>query len=271
VTQAATEVSGAERRSLWAEVLRWPLRGGMLGAVLLFAALAYASASCEGGWAPSERDERAMMNVIVMLAAVAVLAVYAWRAVACTWPAERPVPWGRDAGDDAPLSRVFGTCFPVLFLSFLPMIVWLAARRPLAPAGWVNWTVIFATAVYAGAVFPLGLAGAVVRGSALAATPRSVARMWRAEPRAARIASSTGVAFVVLLVLSAWLASTFVKVPADASITVERRPADTDTVPAWLFGALVVMRAGGFYAALVSCRVAGLLVREVPEISEVLT
>ena len=34
--------------------------------------------------------------------------------------------------------------------------------------------------------------------------------------------------------------------------------------------ALIVLRAAGFYAALVSFRVAGLLVRDVPEVREVL-
>jgi hypothetical protein len=270
VTGAAPEVSAQERRALWAEVLRWPLRGGMLGAVLLFALLAYASARCEGGWAPSDRDQRATLRVFVIAGAIGALALYAWRAVSCTWPAERPVPWGRDDREDAPLSKVAGTFFPVLFLSFLPMVAWLVARLIVSPDRWVDWTVLFATAVYAGAVFPLGLAGAVVRGSALAALPGSVAKMRRAEPHAAGIASATGVVFVLALVFSAWLATTFVRVPRDASITMDRPLSEPTTVPMWLFVSLVLLRAAGFYAALVSCRVAGLLVREVPEISEVL-
>jgi hypothetical protein len=270
VTDAAPEVSAQERRALWAEVLRWPLRGGMLGGVVLFTALAYASASCEGGWAPSERDQRAMTHAAVIFAAVLALAVYAWRAVRCTWPQERRVPWLGDDGDDTPLSSVFGTFLPVVFLSFLPMIVWLSLRGPLAPAGWVDWMAIAASGLYAGAVFPLGLAGAAVKGSALAAMPGTVRRMWRAEPHAARIAAMTGIAFMAALLLSTWLATTFVKVPRDASITIDRPRTEPVTVPAWLFAAVFVLRAAAFYAALVACRVAGLLVREVREIGEVL-
>ena len=270
MTQTAPEVSAAESRGLWGEVLRWPLRGGMLGAVVLFAGLAYASASCEGGAAQSQRDQHAMVHVIVLFAALVALGIYSWRAVVCTWPAERPVPWGRDDGDDAPLSRVLGTVFPVMMLAFLPMAVWLAARALFDAPPWVNWTAIFATALYAGAVFPLGLAGAVVRGSALAALPGSVARMRRAEPHAAGIASKTGVVFVVALVFSACLATKFVIKPIDYSITSDESVREPATVPAWLFAALVLLRSAGFYAALVSCRVAGLLVREVPQISEVL-
>lgn len=270
MTDAAPEVSAQERRALWAEVLRWPLKGGMLGGVLLFAVLAYASASFEGGSTSSQRDEHAMMKTLVIVAALLVLGIYAWRAVVCTWPAERPVPWGRDEGDDAPASRALGTFFTVLLFAFLPMAVWLTARGLVHAPPWVDWLVIFATAIYAGAVFPLGLAGAVVRGSPLAALPRPVARMRRAEPHAADIASKSGVVFVVALVFSAWLATKFVVVPADYSITSDASIREPVTVPVWLFVALVLLRGAGFYAALVSCRVAGLLVREVREISEVL-
>ena len=270
MTGAAPEVSAAERRALWAEVLRWPLRGGMLGAVFLFALLAFASAKCEGGAAQSQREVAAFGQFGVIAAAILLLGVYAWRAVSCTWPAERPVPWGADDGGGAPLSQVFATYFPVLFFAFLPMVAWLALRGLLHPAAWADWGVIFATAVYAGVVFPLGLAGAIVRGSAFAAFPGSVARMRRAEPHAAGIASRTGVVFVLALVFSAWLAGRFVIVPADYSITSDSSVHEPVTVPTWLFVALVVLRGAGFYAALVSCRVAGLLVREVPQISEVL-
>jgi hypothetical protein len=270
VTDAAPEVSASERRALWADVLRWPLKGGMLGGVFLFAVLAYASASFEGGSTSSQRDEHAMVRAVVIFAALLVLGIYSWRALVCSWPAERPVPWGRDDGYDVPLSRVFSTFFPVLFFSFLPMVVWLAARGFVHAPSWVDWLVIFATAIYAGAVFPLGLAGAVVRGSPLAALPGPVARMRRAEPYAAGIASKSGVIFVVALVFSAWLAARFVVVPADYSILSDASIREPVTVPAWLFVALVLLRGAGFYAALVSFRVAGLLVREVPEISEVL-
>jgi hypothetical protein len=242
----------------------------MLGAVVLFALLAYASVACEGGAAQSQRDQRAMLRVLVLFAALVVLAVYAWRAVLCTWPAERPVPWGRDEADGTPLSRVFATFFPVLLFAFLPMAVWLAVRGPVHAPPWADWTVILATAVYAGAVFPLGLAGAVVRGSPLAALPGPVARMRRAEPHAAGIASKSGVVFVAAMVASAWLATAFVIKPADYSITSDASIREPVTVPTWLFVALVLLRGAGFYAALVSCRVAGLLVREVPQISEVL-
>ena len=270
MTSGATEVSKDERRALWLDVLRWPLKGGMLGAVALFAIIAYASAALEGGYSSSAREQRAWGQALVFFAAIVLLGIASWRAVACTYPTERPVPWGRDGTDETPFGRMLGTYVAVLFIAFVPMVVWLTARGMLDAASWVNWLVIAVAAVYAGAFLPLGLAAAVVRGSPLAALPGPVWRMLRAEPRAARIAAVTGIVFVGCLVFSFWLASAFVKQPADWALPGERPRGDPDMVGPLLRSALVALRAAGFYAGIVSCRVAGLLVREVPQIREVL-
>lgn len=270
MTDAAPEVSKEESRALWMEVVRWPLGGGMLGAVILFAVLAYASACFEGGNSSSQRDQQAWGQALVFFAAVVALGVYSWRAISCTYPAERRVPWLRDAEDGTPLTRVLGLFVSVLFLTFLPAAIWLAVRLSVHPAEWVDWLVISAACAYGAACLPLALAGAVVRGSPLAAMPGSIAKIRRADPRASRIASMTSVLFVACLILSFWLASEFVKEPGGSLVLLpgERARKEPDPVGPWLFGALTALRAAGFYAALVSFRVAGLLVREVPEIRE---
>jgi hypothetical protein len=251
------------------DVLRWPLRGGMLGGVVLLTALAYLSAHFEGGATVSQRDRHSYAQSAVFLVALFVLARYGWRAIVCSYPEERRPPWGPDEGDAAPLAASTGTFVSVTLLAFLPMAIWLVARRAVDPAPWVNWTVVFAAAAYAGATLPLGLAGAVVRGSPLAALPATVHRMRRAEPRAARIASATGMAFVVAFVLSFLLAALLVKSPSANLLPGDTpRGAQAETVAPVVFLALFVLRAAGFHAALVSFRVAGLLVREVPEVRE---
>ena len=270
MTVGAPEVSNDERRALWLDVLRWPLKGGTLGAVALFAIVAYASGQFEGGYSSSQRDQRAWGQAVVFFSAIVLLGVASWRAISCTYPVERPVPWGRDEADETPLGRMLGLYLAVLFISFVPMVIWLSARGMLDVAPWVNWFVIALAAVYAGASLPLGLAAAVVRGSPIAALPGPLARMRRAQPHAARIAAATGVVFVGCLVFSFWLASTFVKQPTDWALPGEHPRGEPDMVGPLLRWTLVLLRFAGFYAGIVSCRVAGLLVREVPEIREVL-
>lgn len=266
----AGDASGAEQRSLWMAVLRWPLRGGMLGGVLLLTALAVASAFAEGGYTTWQREQRAWVQAGVLFAAISVLGHYAWRAVACTFPAERPVPWFGDAVDDVPALRKIGFFFSVILLSFLPAALWLVLRRALDPAPWLDWTVVAVTCAWGANCLPFGLAGAVVQGSALAALPGTVLRVRRAEPYAARIASVCSMAFVGLLVSSMWLAATYVKHPKDSLLPGDLPKEVPDMVGSGLRAALIVIRASGFYAALVSFRVAGLLVRDVPQVREVL-
>lgn len=253
------------RGSLWIAVIRWPLSGGMLGAVLLLTLLAYVLSRFESGGSPSERETASMVQGGLSFVAIALLGVYAWRAVACTYPVERPVPWGIDEREDASLYQRLGTFVAVLAISFAPLFAWLALRRPIgAPAGLDGAMIVLAAGLGA-SMFPLGLAGAVARGSALAALPRPVLRMWKAEPHAARIAWASSLVFVGLFVASAFVASVATaNMPNDANFG----GAGKDPMREWVRWAIFALRALSFYAALVSFRVAGLLVREVPEIRE---
>jgi hypothetical protein len=269
VTERAPEVSAEEHRALWLDVIRWPLKGGMLGGVILLTLLAYVSAHFEGGWATWVRDQRTYVQGVALVLAVLVLARYAWRALVCTYPEERPVPWGPDPQDDTPVATSTGTFVAVAFFAFLPLAVWLSLRMAIEPAAWVDWLVVVAALAYAGCTLPLGLAGTLARGSVFAALPGPVWRMRRAEPRAARIASTTGVVFVGAFLLSFVLAAALVKPPrADALPGDVPRGGEPQAVAPAVVALLFVLRAAGFHAALVSFRVAGLLVREVPEVRE---
>jgi hypothetical protein len=260
MTDASGGISPDERRALWGEVLRWPTKGGMLGGVLALLALAFVSSRFEGGASQHERETRAMLQWLACGPALfAVLGHYAWRAVSCTYPAERPVPWAGDPQETASMGQRVASFAAVCVLSFAPMFVWTMLRTPLGAPSWVDAIVLAATACVGAAMFPLGLAAAAIRGSPLAATPGPVLRMWRAEPRAARIAAATSLAFVGLLLASMWLAGS--KTPSGDS--------DKDPMSDGMRWAIFALRGAGFYAALVSFRVAGLLAREVPAIREV--
>jgi hypothetical protein len=260
MTDASGGISAAERRALWGEVLRWPTKGGMLGGVIALVALAYASSRFEGGAEQHDVETRAMLQWIVCGPLVfAALGHYSWRAVSCTYPAERPVPWGSDPQETAPLGRRVSSFVVVCVLSFAATLVWTSVRGPIGAPSWLDAVVLAATACAGAAMFPLGLAAAVVRGDPLAAMPAPVLRMWRAAPYAARIAWFTALVFVGLLFASSWLAGS--KTPAGGG--------SKDSMGDGLRWAIFALRAAGFYAALVSFRVAGLLVREVPEIREV--
>jgi hypothetical protein len=263
VTDASPGATDAERRALWIEVVRWPLRGGMLGGVIALTVLAWLSAQFEGGATQSEIETRSYGRALVLLAAAATLGHYAWRAVACTYPAERPVPWGGDDLDGTPLARRVSGFVGASLISFFPLVVWLWLRPVLGMPAPAYWTGFAFLAGFGAALFPLGLAGTVVRGSALGALPGPVMRMWRAEPRAARIAWATAAVFVGLLLLA--------QVLAGVRALVDRTPGEIgpDLLPEWRRWLVFALRAAGFYAALVSFRVAGLLVREVPAIGEV--
>jgi hypothetical protein len=268
MTETAGELSSRERRSLWAEVVRWPLAGGMLGGVLLLTLLAVASALAEGGFTADERDRRAMTQAVILLAALAVLGHYAWRAVACTFPVERPVPWTSDPQETQPAPRRVALFLAALLFAFAPLVLWMSILRQVvhAPA-WLDWVAILATASAGAVLFPLGLAANVATGSPFAALPGRVLRMRRAEPRAARVAATTSMVFVGLLVLSAWMATALVRRAPDSALPGEH-PNAPDMVGIPLRVGLAALRATGFYAALVSFRVSGLLLREVPQIRE---
>lgn len=270
MTGAAPEVSREENRALWIDVVRWPLSGGMLGGVILLTLLAAASAHLEGGSTVAARETRSYLGGGVSVVALMTLGHYAWRAVACTFPAERTVPWGKDPADDSsPLQRL-SAFIGVLTLSFLPLLLWVSFQAPIGAPVWLFWFVTVIASLSGAAIFPLGLAGSVALGSALGALPWRVRRMWKANPAAARIAAASALTFVGMLLVSAILADAFVTKPKPGDILTASSAGERDMVGPVLLWSLVALRAGGFYAALVSCRVAGLLVREVPEIREVL-
>lgn len=271
MTEAAPEVSREENRALWIEVVRWPLKGGMLGGVVLLALFAAALAHLEGGSSESARQTRSLLAGGVSVVALMVLGHYAWRAVACTSPVERPVPWGGDDADGSTLVHRMTTFAGVFALSFLPVLLWVSLQSRIGAPVWLWWTLVVLASLAGAAVFPLGLAASVTLGSAFGALPWRVRRMWKANPHAARIAASSALVFVGMMLAAALLADAFVAKPRESDFLGGASRGDSDGVSAWLRWTLVVLRAGGLYAALVSCRVAGLLVREVPEIREVLS
>jgi hypothetical protein len=268
VTERAPEISAEEHRALWMDVIRWPLKGGMLGGVVLLTAMAAGLACLEGGATGPDRDTRSYLSGALFVVALLTLGHYAWRAIACTSPTERPVPWAADDADGSSLFQRMSTVVGVFALSFLPVFVWVSAHSQIGAPRWVYWVVVVITSIAGAAIFPIGLAGSVVTGSALGAMPWRVWRMWRANPSAARIAATSALVFVGMFVVSAVLAAAFVAKPKDVDYLAGPSHADPDTVGPVLRWTLIVLRAGGFYAALVSCRVAGLLVREAPGIRE---
>lgn len=270
MTDGAPEISLEENRALWIEVVSWPLKGGMLGGVLLLTLLAATTAHLEGGSTLAARETRAYLNGALSVVALMTLGHYAWRAVACTFPAERAVPWGKDDADGSSLFQRLSTFVGVFALSFLLVLLWVTLQAPIGAPVWLYWFVTVIASLAGAAIFPLGLAGSVAIGSAIGALPWRVRRMWKANPAAARIAATSALVFVGMLLLSAVLADVFVTKPKEGDFLFGASRAETDMVGPVLRWTLVVLRAAGFYAALVSCRVAGLLVREVPEIREVL-
>lgn len=270
MTGGAPEVSREENRALWMDVVRWPLSGGMLGGVLLLSAMAFGLAWMEGGASQHASDTRAMLRGALTAVALMTLGHYAWCAVSCTYPAERPVPWGKDEADGSSLFQRLSTFVGVFALSFLPVLAWVTLQERIGAPSWLYWIVIAVASLAGAAIFPLGLAASVAIGSALGALPWRVRRMWKANPDAARIAATSALVFVGMFLVSAILADTFVAKPKEADFLASPSREQSDGVSAWLLWTLVALRAGGFYAALVSCRVAGLLVREVKEIREVL-
>jgi len=236
--------------------------------VIALTALAYASSRFEGGVSQSALETNAMVRAVVLFAALMVLGHYAWRAVSCTYPAERPVPWGfGDDADGTPMGRRVGTFLAAFVIAFAPLIVWISVRAPLGAPAWVGVLVVAALAAFGGAVFPLGLAGAVVQGNPLGAMPGTARRMWKADPHAARIAAGASLVFVGLLLASTWISDS-IKPPADSQMAGEFPHSVKDPTGEGLRWAIFGLRAAGLYAALVSFRVAGLLVREAPGVRE---
>jgi hypothetical protein len=242
----------------------------MLGGVILLVAEAVGLAYLEGGTTDSARETRSYLSGALTVVALLTIGHYAWRAVACTSPAERPVPWGGDDADGSSLFQRMSAFVGVFAMSFLPVFVWVTLHERIGAPVWLYWVVIVLTSMAGAAVFPLGLAGSVCVGSALGALPWRVRRMWKANPAAARTAAMSALVFVGMIVASAILADTFVARPRDIDSLASPSHAEKDPVGPLLLCTLIVLRAGGFYAALASCRVAGLLVREVPEIREVI-
>jgi hypothetical protein len=263
----AEPAAPARERSPWVDVVKWPLTGGMGGGVVLLVLAALGTAVLEGGSTASEQSVRAYGRFACFAAAFVVLAVYARRAVLCTWPEERRPPWGRDSRDETPWTKVVSNFGVVVVATFAPLLAWLVLRGPLEVRGVVDWLVLALTAAVGAALFPLALAGSMAQDTVLAALPGPVLRMARADPHAAWIAALAMFVCTGLVLLSALLAALLVKQPSATTFageSVRVRAAAPVIVPTWLVLLLFVLRAIAFYAALVAARVAGLLLREVP-------
>src|SRR5438132_881042 len=146
MTDEAAPAAPDDRGSLWMEVIRWPLRGGMLGAVILLTLLAYVLSRFESGGSPSERETASMVQGGLSFVAIPLLGHYAWRAVSCTFPFERPVPWGIDEEEGKSLTQRLTTFVAVLAISFAPLFAWLALRHPLGAPEWLDGAMIVVAA-----------------------------------------------------------------------------------------------------------------------------
>ncbi len=270
MTEGAEAVSAAERRSLWVEIVRWPLRGGMLPGAAALVVVAAFMAMLEGGATKSSRETRSFGQVACLGLAAVVLGIYTRRAVVCTWPEERPVPWGRDEQDPTTWTSDVAHFAAVLFFGLLPLIAWIFVRSAAAPAPWIDWIALAAGSALCAAAFPMGLAATIATGSVLSAMPPTIVRMWKAEPRAARIAAAAAFVAAALLVGSALLAAEVVPHPVDVGLPTDYRGGEIpDLTPTWLRVVVFALRAVAFHAVLVAARVAGLLLREVPQVREV--
>lgn len=260
----ADEVESRAFRALWLGALRWPLRHGTLLGVVLLLAVALGLSLLEGGADRDARRLRMVGRVVVGFAGFAVLGLYARRVLFNTLERDRRVPWLLDREDDVVWWRAITDFAVVVAFALLPMGIVTLADALFDLPGWVSTFCVPALFVLGVAQLPLALVAVTARGSPTAAMPHMVLRVWRAAPRASRAATLSSVAFVALLLSSFWLAAGLY--PDDPAQLVRD---DTGARLVARLG-LAALRFGAFYAALVSFRVAGVLVRDVPEVREVL-
>ncbi len=219
----------------------------------------------EGGSSADARSLGTVLQIAIGFVGVLVLAVYARKILFNTLQDDVAVPWGRDGRDHATVVQNLTDFAAVIGILILPYAAWLGCEWFFELSAHWGWIGRLLFGVLAAAQFPLALAAVTFRDDVGAALPRTTMRMFRAEPRAARIASGTAMVFIALLIASFWLAT-----PFNSGLGLGDSVVDHTTARDAGRWALFVLRFVAFYAALVSFRVAGLLVREVPDVREAL-
>lgn len=258
----AHDVTSAAYRSLWLDVITWPVRSGAWPAAVALLVVAALLSWFDGGATQDQRRLFRVVQIAIGGLALVVLGIYARRIVRAAAHGDRPVPWLRDRDDELPWWNVVGEFLAVFVIAQLPLVLLLIALAFVELPAWVSLPAGALMCLFGAAQFPLALVAATLRGSVLAAFPRTVLRVWRTEPHASRVAGVTSVAFVALLLISFALA-------AGMNPRLPRSVIDDHTTWRTVTRVgLTVLRFGAFYAALVSFRVAGLLVHEVPEVRE---
>lgn len=252
--------------SSWGSVRRTPLRGGTIAATAALTVLAAGMSWWEGGATDDQHLYRQLGQSVLLAGAALVLAISSRRIVLCTVEGDRPVPWGRDERDQATSwVQDAGTFAAVLVMSLLPALVLSVAGHAVGAPTWVQMIVAAAGLLFAAAHFPFAIASSVLRNGAMGALWGVSRRAFKANPFAARTAVGPALAFFVLFAGSFVVAGLLVPGYEDAKDRYDH------TVARDLARGLVfVLRFAALWAALCTCRVAGLLARDVPEIREVL-
>lgn len=260
----AQEITSDAYRALWREVALWPLKHGTLLAVLILAALSAVLSLLDGGATQDARTFQAFLKIPVGVAALVVLGIYARRIVWSTVEGDRPVAWFRDRSDDTPWTGAVTQFAACAVTCLMPFGIFLVVDFVMEFRPFVTVAGAVALALLGGAQLPLALVATTVQGKLTAALPHKLLRIWRAEPHASRVAAATSVAFAVVLLVTFLLADGFN--PDDPTRMIDDHTAVRTTGRV----TLGVLRLAAFYCALVSFRVAGLLVRDVPEVREAL-
>jgi hypothetical protein len=247
------------------DVLLWPLRDGTLAGVLALAVLAALFSWRDGGADHEERYVNTILQLVIGAGVFVVLAQYARRIVKAT-VGGRPVPWGRDDADETTLWQNTSDMAGAVVVLLSPLGLFLIADTVWGFEWLVRWPAVVLLGLLAAVQFPLAVAAVVVKDDVVAAFPRTPLRMWRAEPAAARSACGAAAVFLGLTIASLYLATAFNHGVGPRDV-IEDHSALRDAGRVGLFA----LRAVGLYAALLSFRMAGLLVRDVPKVREILT
>jgi hypothetical protein len=247
------------------EILRTPLAAGVAHVTFALLVLMAATAWLEGGARRDERSWHSLAQVGIAVPAVLLLGAWSRRITVCT-AEERPVPWGGDPRDETSFFVAAGHYVVSLFLSLAPLFVWTSLNSQLGAPPWVSGIVMAGCLAVATLHFPFAHASVTMRSDPLGALPSRSRAAWRADRAAAKITILPSGAFFALAGLSILLSGMF-----NPRHDQDQPVADHTTLRDVGRAGVFVLRGAAVWAALVTARVAGLLVRDVPAIREVLT
>lgn len=247
------------------DVILTPIRGGALPGFLAAAALAAGLSWSEGGVDEVASRSRGLVQAAMVVAAIPVIGLYARRIVLCTTEGDRPVPWGSDSLDRTTWFTDAAAFAAVLVASLAPAVVLTLVVQAAGAANWVLGVAGAAGLVLGAAHLPFAVASTVLRDGPIGALWGGSVRAWRANGAVARTVVVP--ALVLLGLFGASLALARFAVPPLQS----GRPEHEHTAARDLGRAAVfALRLGSVWASFCVFRMAGLVVRDVPEIREVL-